>query len=84
MESIEMLNKVDEIKNSLKRIERTIAEKPKTTNETRIGALNRISEAIMKIDRAMEENKEGNRVIYSSYFFSILSEIREILLGTGR
>lgn len=80
MESIEMFNKVDEIKNTLKRIERTIAEKPKTTNETRIGALNRISEAIKYINE-LELSIEKELETVDSIE---LDKIKGILLGTGR
>lgn len=77
MESIEMLNKVDEIKNSLKRIETTLTGNNKTTNETRIGALNRISEAVESINFLLQSRS----VITKEYHFNKLEEIRNILLG---
>jgi len=70
----EML-KLKEIIETLDRIETSFAGNNKTTNETRIGALRRISNAIGYINKITEENKP--------FQSSTLEGIKIILLGTG-
>jgi len=77
MAAPEML-KLREISETLERIETTLAGKNRSTNETRIGALRRISEGISYIDSILEQ---GNMCpeMYQDY----LNSLRNILLGTG-
>lgn len=69
---------IEEINCTLQRIEYLLREKEnnKTTNETRIGALRRISDAVILINKAVEGNEDSRQ-----YFIPVLNEIRETLLG---
>lgn len=68
-----METKVETIKHTLLRLEETLG-KGQTTNETRVGALRRISEAIKYMERRQE---------YDSKMVMPFSKIRSILLGLG-
>ena len=70
---LEMI-KLNEITTTLERIEITLAGNSKSTNETRIGALNRISEAVKFINKRLSNPTDIHPI-------NSLSETRRILLG---
>jgi len=80
MESMEMLNKVNEIGNSLKRIENILKEKEdnRTIHSFRIGALNRISDAVKFIDDLLTKTNDPF-IISSLFVINSLLDIKRIL-----
>lgn len=72
-----MLSATEEIKCTLQRIENLLTKKSKTTNETRVAALRRISDAVEYINK----EQEGLKSLSST---SPLQMIKDILLGNRR